>query len=43
MCVKSRHYFRADKMLLETSFYWLSDDIVRFKIKVGVSEKCAKM
>ena len=28
---------------LETSFYWLSDDIVRFKIEVGVEEKCTKM
>ena len=25
--------------ILETSFYWLSDDIVRFKIEVGVEEK----
>jgi len=28
---------------LETSLYWLSDDIVRFKIEVGVEEKCTKM
>jgi len=31
-----------DKILLEMSFYWLSDDIVRFKIEVGVKEKCTK-
>jgi len=30
-----------DKILLETSF-WLSGDIVRFKIEVGVSEKVQK-
>jgi len=35
--------FRTDKILLETSFYWLSDGVVRFKIEVGVSEKCRKM
>ena len=23
--------------------HWLSDDIVKFKIEVGVEEKCAKM
>jgi len=28
---------------LETSLYWLSEDIVRFKIEVGVEEKCTKM
>jgi len=28
---------------LETSLYWLSEDIVRFKIVVGVEEKCTKM
>jgi len=44
-CMKSWHYFRMDKILLETSFYRLSDDIVRFKIEVevGVYEKCTKM
>jgi len=31
-CVKSWHYFRTDKILLETSFYWLSDDIVRSSV-----------
>jgi len=30
-----------DKILLETSFYWLSDDVVRFKIDVGFYEKFA--
>jgi len=39
-CVKSWHCFHTDKILLETSFYWLSDDTVRFKIEMGVSEKC---
>jgi len=29
--------------LLETSLYWLSEDIVRLKIEVGVREKCTKM
>jgi len=28
---------------METSLYWLSEDIVRFKIEVGVEEKCTKM
>jgi len=28
---------------LKSMFHWLSDDIVRFKIKVGVEEKCTKM
>jgi len=32
-----------DKILLETSFYWLSDYVVRFKIGVGVYEKFTKM
>jgi len=41
-CVKRLEYFRTDNMLLETSFYWLSEDIVRFKIEVGVEEKCKK-
>jgi len=27
---------------LETSFYWFSEDVVRFKIEVGVEEKCTK-
>jgi len=39
-CVKSLKYFRTDNISLETSFYyWLSDDIVRFKIEEGVEEK----
>jgi len=29
-------------MSLETTFYWLSEDVVRFKIEVGVEEKCKK-
>jgi len=28
---------------LETSFSWLSDDIARFKIEMGVEKKCTKM
>ena len=28
---------------METSLYWLSEDIVRFKVEVGVEEKCTKM
>jgi len=28
---------------LKTSFSWLSDDIVRFKIENGFEEKCTKM
>ena len=28
---------------METSFSWLSDDIVRFKIEMGVVKKCTKM
>jgi len=31
-----------DKILLETCFHWLSDDIVRFVIEVGVYDKYAK-
>jgi len=42
-CVKSLQYFCADKILLETSFYWLSDDVVRLQIYVGFYEKFAKM
>jgi len=30
-------------MSLESTYDWLSDDIVRFKIEVGVEEKCTKM
>ena len=28
---------------METSFSWLSEDIVRFKIDMGVVKKCTKM
>jgi len=31
-----------DNKPLEYMFHWLSDDIVRFKIEVGVEEKCTK-
>jgi len=33
----------TDNISSESTFRWLSDDIVRFKIEVGVSEKCTKM
>jgi len=42
-CVKSWENFHSDNILLETSFSWLSDDIVRFKIQMGVVKKCTKM
>jgi len=35
--------FPYGNVSLETSFYWLSEDIVRFKIEVGFEEKCTKM
>jgi len=28
---------------LETTLSWLSDDVVRFKIEMGVVKKCTKM
>jgi len=42
-CVKSWEYFRSANISLETSFSWLSGDIVRFKMDMGVVEKCTKM
>jgi len=39
-CVKSWEYFRMDNISLESLSHWLSDD--RFKIEVGVLEKCTK-
>ena len=42
-CVKSLHYFHTDSILLEMSFHWLYDDVVRFKIEGGVYTKLAKM
>jgi len=41
--MKSWEYFRSDNISLETSFSWLSDDIVRFKIEMGVAKKCTKI
>jgi len=32
-----------DNISLEMSLYWLSDDILRFKIEVGVEETRTKM
>ena len=40
---KKLKIFPSDNTSLETSFYWLYDDIVRFKIEVEVEEKCTKM
>jgi len=31
-----------DNISLETSFHWLSDDLVRFKIIIGVGENMQK-
>jgi len=39
---KLRIFQYGQYITLETSFYWLSGDIVRFKIEVGVLEKCTK-
>jgi len=41
--VKSWEYFCLDNVSLETSLSWLSQDIVRFKIEMGVEVKCTKM
>jgi len=41
--VKNWQYFRRHNILLETSVYWLSENIDSFEIKVGVYEKFAKM
>jgi len=41
--MKSSEYFRTENISLEYMFHWLSDDIVRFTIEVGVEEKCTKM
>jgi len=42
-CVKNEQYFRIDNISLESTFHWLSADIVRFKMEVRVEEKCTKM
>jgi len=42
LCEKLTVFFRMDKILLETSFHWLSDDIVRFKIKMGFMRNVQK-
>jgi len=41
--VKSLEYLCSDNISLETPFSWLSGDIVRFKIEMGVEKKCTKM
>jgi len=35
--------FPFGNISLETSFSWLSDDVVRFKIEMGVVKKCTIM
>ena len=35
--------FPYGRYIVETSLYWLSEDIARFKVKMGVEEKCTKM
>jgi len=42
VCEKLR-IFPYGRYIVETSLYWLSEDIVRFKIEVAVEEKCTKM
>jgi len=42
MCEKLR-IFPYGRYIVETSLYWLSEDIVRFKIEVGAEKKCTKM
>jgi len=43
VCVCVCAHSAWDNILLETSFYWLSEDVVRFNMEVGVEEKCKKM
>jgi len=40
-CVISCQYFRMHDISLNSVSNWLSYDIVRFKIKVGVDAKCS--
>ena len=42
-CVKSWQYFPTQITSLNSVSNWLSYDIVRFKIKVGVDVKCTRM
>jgi len=39
-CVKSWQYFRTHNISLNSVSNWLSYDIVRFKIEVGIDAKC---
>jgi len=41
-CVKSWEYFRSDNISLETSLSWLYDDIVRFKMEMGLRRNVQK-
>ena len=36
LCVESSQYFRRDKISLEKSVHWLLDEVVSFKIEIGV-------
>ena len=40
--MRSWEYFHSDNILLETSLSWLSDDIVRFKIEMGLMRNVQK-
>jgi len=44
-CVKTEKLtvFPYGQDILGNVVFWLSDDIVRFKVEVGVKEKCTKM
>jgi len=42
-CVKSWQYFRMHSISLNSVSKWLSYDIVRFKIEVGVDAKCTQL
>jgi len=35
-------YSHTDNISLESMCHWLSADIIRFKIEVGIEEKCSK-
>jgi len=41
--VKSWEYFGTDNITLESAFRWLSEDVLKFEVYVGVHEKYAKM
>ena len=41
--VKILEYFHTDKISLESTFHWLSEDTVKFAVDVVVCAKFAKM